>query len=134
MLPSGSFINFILTVGKLIAGIVGSSTAMIADAIHSLSDFITDVIVLVFIKISGKEEDEDHHYGHGKFETFATMLISFALMIVGFGILYTGAVKIIDSLRGQPIEKPGVIALYAALVSIVFKEGLFGIQKFKGGN
>lgn len=128
----GSFVNFILTVGKLIAGIVGSSTAMIADALHSLSDFITDVIVLVFIKISGKEEDEDHHYGHGKFETFATMLISFALMIVGFGILYTGAVKIIDSLRGQPIEKPGVIALYAALVSIVFKEGLFWYTKIQG--
>lgn len=128
----GSFINFILTVGKVIAGIVGNSTAMIADGIHSLSDFITDVIVIVFIKVSGKEKDKNHHYGHGKYETFATMLISFALIIVGFGILYTGAVKIIDSLNGELIEKPGFIALYAALISIVFKEGLFWYTKIEG--
>ncbi|KAF5060902.1 putative cation efflux system protein [anaerobic digester metagenome] len=128
----GSFINFILTVGKVIAGIVGNSTAMIADGIHSLSDFITDVIVIVFIKVSGKEQDKNHHYGHGKYETFATMLISFALIIVGFGILYTGAVKIIDSLNGELIEKPGFIALYAALISIVFKEGLFWYTKIEG--
>jgi len=83
----GSFINFILTIGKIIAGLVGQSTAMIADGIHSLSDFITDVIVIVFIKVSGKEVDKEHQYGHGKFETFATMLISFALIIVGLGIL-----------------------------------------------
>jgi len=128
----GSFVNFLLTIGKIIAGIVGHSSAMIADGIHSLSDFITDVIVIFFIKVSGKEKDKNHHYGHGKFETFATMLISFALIIVGLGILITGAGKIIDSLRGELIEKPGYIALYAALISIVFKEALFWYTKIKG--
>ncbi|WP_016777197.1 cation diffusion facilitator family transporter [Anaerophaga thermohalophila] len=128
----GSFINLILTVGKIIAGIVGQSTAMIADGLHSLSDFITDLIVVIFIKVSGKEKDKSHHYGHGKFETFATMLISFALIIVGLGILITGAVKIIDSLKGELIEQPGFIALYAALFSIVFKEGLFWYTKIEG--
>jgi cation diffusion facilitator family transporter len=128
----GSFINAILTIGKIIAGIVGNSSAMIADGIHSLSDFITDVIVIAFIKVSGKERDKNHQYGHGKFETFATMLISFALFMVGLGILITGSGKIIDSLKGELIEKPGYIALYAALISIIFKEGLFWYTKIEG--
>lgn len=128
----GSFINFILTVGKIIAGIAGHSSAMIADGIHSLSDFVTDVIVIVFVRVSGKDQDNNHHYGHGKFETFATMLISFALMIVGLGILISGAGKIIDSLKGELIEKPGYIALYAALISIISKEGLFWYTKIEG--
>lgn len=128
----GSFINAILTIGKIIAGIVGNSSAMIADGVHSLSDFITDVIVIVFIKVSGKERDKNHQYGHGKFETFATMLISFALFLVGLGILISGAGKIIDSLKGELIEKPGFIALYAALISIIFKEGLFWYTKIEG--
>ena len=125
----GSFLNFLLTVAKIIAGIVGHSTAMIADGIHSLSDLVTDVIVIVFINVSGKEKDKGHHYGHGKFETFATMLISFALFIVGIGILITGAGKIIDSLKGEIIDKPGYIALYAALISIVLKEKDFLVHK-----
>ncbi len=128
----GSFVNFILTVAKIIAGLVGHSTAMIADGIHSLSDLVTDVIVVVFIKVSGKDKDRTHHYGHGKFETFATMLISFALIVVGFGILFTGASKIVDSLKGQLIEQPGYIALYAALLSVVFKEALFWYTKIEG--
>jgi cation diffusion facilitator family transporter len=128
----GSFINAILTIGKIIAGIVGNSSAMIADGIHSLSDFITDVIVIAFIKVSGKERDKNHQYGHGKFETFATMLISFALFMVGLGILISGSGKIIDSLKGELIEKPGYIALYAALISIIFKEGLFWYTKIEG--
>ena len=128
----GSFINLLLTIGKIIAGIVGHSSAMIADGIHSLSDFITDVVVIVFIRVSGKGRDKNHHYGHGKFETFATMLISFVLIIVGLGILITGAVKIIDSLKGELIERPGYIALYAALISIVCKEGIFWYTKIEG--
>ncbi len=128
----GSFINIVLTIGKIIAGFIGNSTAMIADGIHSLSDFITDVIVIVFIKVSGKETDKGHQYGHGKFETFAAMLISFALIIVGIGILVNGAGKIIDSLNGEQIERPGYIALYAAIISILFKEGLFWYTKIEG--
>ena len=128
----GSVVNLLLTVGKIIAGIVGKSSAMIADGVHSLSDLVTDIIVLVFIKISGKERDKDHQYGHGKYETFATMLISFALMIVGVGILWTGGKKVLDSMNGLVIEQPGYIALYAALISIVAKEGLYWYTKVIG--
>ncbi len=128
----GSVANLILTVGKIIAGIVGKSSAMIADGVHSLSDLVTDIIVLVFIRVSGKERDKNHQYGHGKYETFATMLISFALMFVGAGILWTSSKKVIDSIHGGVIEEPGYIALYAALISIVVKEGLFWYTKILG--
>lgn len=129
---AGSLVNFVLTAGKIVAGILGQSSAMVADGIHSLSDFITDVIVILFIKVSGKEKDKSHHYGHGKFETFATMLISFALIIVGIGILYSGVEKIIGSLNGKLIEQPGYIALWAALISIAFKEALYWYTKIEG--
>lgn len=121
----GFFVNLILSAGKIVAGIVGRSGAMLADGIHSLSDFITDMIVLVFIGVSGKASDDTHQYGHGKFETFATMLISLALLVVGGGILYSGFHKIYLSITGVVIDKPGMIALIAAVVSIVAKEVLF---------
>jgi cation diffusion facilitator family transporter len=128
----GSVANLILTAGKIFAGIVGKSSAMIADGVHSLSDLVTDIIVLVFIRVSGKERDKNHQYGHGKYETFATMLISFALMIVGAGILWTSSKKVIDSIHGVLLEEPGYIALYAALISIVVKEGLYWYTKILG--
>ncbi|MBN1969864.1 MAG: cation transporter [Candidatus Delongbacteria bacterium] len=128
----GSFVNLFLSVGKIIAGVIGKSSAMIADGVHSLSDLVTDIIVLVFIGISGKEKDRSHKYGHGKFETFATMLISFALMIVGLGIFWTGTKKVISSLNGLIIEQPGIIALYAAIFSIISKEILFWYTKLAG--
>jgi len=121
----GFFINLFLATGKIIAGIAGKSGAMFADGIHSLSDFVTDIIVLVFVKFSSKDLDRDHKYGHGKFETFATMLISFALLIVGLGIFWSGIKKVISSIHGEIIDQPGIIALIAALVSVAFKEGLF---------
>ncbi len=125
----GSAVNLLLTIAKIIAGIVGKSAAMIADGVHSLSDLVTDIIVLVFIRVSGKERDKNHQYGHGKYETFATMLISFALMIVGIGILLTSSKKVLDSVHGLVLEQPGYIALYAALISIITKEGLFWYTK-----
>ena len=128
----GSVGNLLLTVGKIIAGVVGKSSAMIADGVHSLSDLVTDIIVIAFIKTSAKEQDEDHRYGHGKFETFATMLISFVLIIVGAGILWTSSKKVIDSINGVLLEQPGYIALYAALISIVVKEGLYWYTKKTG--
>ena len=121
----GFFTNLILSAAKVAAGIVGRSSAMIADGIHSLSDFVTDFIVIIFIKISAKNEDSDHPYGHGKFETFATMLISFALFIVAIGIFYSGSVKIYEVLNGRTIERPTYLALIMAAVSIVVKEGLY---------
>jgi cation diffusion facilitator family transporter len=121
----GFFVNLILTVGKIMAGIIGKSGAMFADGIHSLSDFATDIIVLVFVKFSSKDLDNDHKYGHGKFETFATMLISFALLAVGIGIFWTGFQKVLSSIKGEIIEQPGIIALIAAIISIISKEALF---------
>ncbi|MGP1436875.1 MAG: cation diffusion facilitator family transporter [Phocaeicola sp.] len=118
----GSIINVFLLVFKFVAGIVGGSAAMIADAVHSLSDFVTDVIVMIFVHISSKPQDEDHDYGHGKYETLATSLIGLALFVVGVMIFYNGAAKIIDVLRGNTVSSPGIIALVAAVVSIIMKE------------
>ncbi len=128
----GFFANLVLFVFKILAGIIGKSTAMVADAIHSLSDFATDIVVLVMMSISGKERDEEHQYGHGKFETFATLLISAALVIVGIGIFWSGLTKVIEAARGAVIEKPAYLSLIAALVSIVVKESLFWYTKKAG--
>ncbi len=121
----GFFVNLLLTIFKLTAGIIGHSGAMVADAIHSLSDFATDIVVLVSFKIAGKPADRSHDYGHGKYETLATAIIGGALLLVGAGIFKEGAVRIWSSLRGEHLEAPGVIALVAALVSIVAKEWLY---------
>lgn len=121
----GSIINFLLLLFKFFAGIVGNSAAMIADAVHSLSDFITDIIVLVFVRISAKPQDKGHDFGHGKYETLATAIIGILLLFVGFGILYSGTSKIYDAICGKVLESPGVLALIAAITSIVLKEALY---------
>ena len=119
---AGSAVNVVLLVFKFVAGFLGGSAAMIADAVHSLSDFITDVIVLLFVKLSAKPEDSDHDYGHGKYETLATSLIGLALMFVGVMIMYNGVSSIASAIMGNPLPQPGMIALAAALVSIALKE------------
>jgi cation diffusion facilitator family transporter len=121
----GFFVNLLLTAGKVLAGIVGNSAAMLADGVHSLSDFITDIIVIAFVRISDKGSDHNHRYGHGKFETFATLLISLALIFVGIGICWSGVENIYLSLKGDVLGKPSYIALGAAIVSIISKEWLF---------
>lgn len=118
----GSVVNIVLLVFKFMAGILGGSAAMIADAVHSLSDFMTDIVVLLFVKISSKPEDKDHDYGHGKYETLATSLIGVALLCVGLYIFYSGAYRTWAAFKGAPIEQPGIVALWAALFSIVMKE------------
>lgn len=118
----GSVVNIVLLVFKFMAGILGGSAAMIADAVHSLSDFMTDIVVLLFVKISSKPEDKDHDYGHGKYETLATSMIGVALLCVGLYILYSGAYRTWTAFKGSPIEQPGIVALLAALFSIVMKE------------
>lgn len=128
----GSVVNFLLLVFKFIAGILGHSAAMLADAVHSLSDFITDVIVIVFVRISNKPKDKGHDYGHGKYETLATAIIGLVLMCVGFGIFWNGASTIYDFLHGKQLEAPGMLALIAAIVSIVFKEVLYQYTVIKG--
>lgn len=121
----GTAVNALLIVLKFVAGIVGRSSAMVADAVHSLSDFITDVIVIVFVKISGKPRDKGHDYGHGKFETFATMIIGIILAGAGIGLLINGIEQIIESVKGNHLPQPTMIALIVAIVSIVFKEMLY---------
>ena len=119
---AGSAVNVVLLVFKFVAGFFGGSAAMIADAVHSLSDFITDVIVLLFVRLSSKPEDSDHDYGHGKYETLATSLIGLALLCVGVMIMYNGVHRIGSAVMGNPLPQPGMIALAAALVSIALKE------------
>ena len=128
----GSFVNFLLLIFKFVSGIVGHSAAMIADAVHSLSDFVTDILVLVFVKISSKPADKDHRYGHGKFETLATAIIGAVLLAVGIGIFYQGVTSIYAVYNGQVLPSPGYIALIAAAVSIVSKEAVYWYTVIKG--
>lgn len=117
--------NLLLLVFKFVAGMVGHSAAMIADAVHSFSDFITDIIVIFFVRISSKPQDESHDYGHGKYETLATSIIGIALMAVAVGIIVSGATKVASWLRGEELAAPGMLALWAALISIAVKECLY---------
>ena len=121
----GSIGNMVLLTFKFVAGIMAGSSAMVADAVHSLSDFLTDIIVLVFVRIGAKPQDEGHDYGHGKYETLATLLVALALVGAAIGIIVTGALKIARWLQGKTLEMPGMLALWAALLSIVVKEVLF---------
>ena len=118
----GSAVNVLLTVFKFVAGLLGHSAAMTADAVHSLSDLLTDAVVLLFVRISGKPEDCGHDYGHGKYETLATTLIGVALAAVAVGLGYQGIVTIIYWLQGGTLPSPGMLALWAAVVSVVLKE------------
>ena len=127
----GGVVNVVLLLFKFVAGFVGHSAAMVADAVHSLSDFVTDVIVLVFIHISGKPKDKSHDYGHGKYETLALTLIGVALLIVAIGILYSGAAKIYVWANGGQLEAPGTLALWAALLSVLLKEAVYQYSMVK---
>ena len=127
----GGAVNVVLLVFKFVAGILGHSSAMVADAVHSLSDFVTDIIVLVFVRISGKPKDKSHDYGHGKYETLAMTLIGVALLSVAIGIIYSGAIKITTWAQGGQLEAPGLLALWAALLSIVLKEAVYRYSMIK---
>jgi len=121
----GSVVNVALLVFKFVAGIIGHSSAMIADAFHSLSDFLSDIIVIIFVRIAGKPEDDDHAYGHGKYETLASVIVGILLCIVGFGLMVGGIDKTIASFNGMRLESPNNWALAAAILSIVLKEVLY---------
>lgn len=121
----GFFFNLALTVFKLVAGILGRSGAMIADAIHSVSDFATDLVVVGSIKVASRPSDGNHKYGHGKVETLATAAVGMVLAIVGLGILFNGGKNIYAHYRIEPIQSPGIIALVAAILSIIIKEFLY---------
>lgn len=128
----GSVVNIVLTVFKILAGVMGRSTAMIADGIHSLSDLLSDIIVIVFVKISSKGRDKNHDYGHGKFETFATLIISLMLIVVAANLMSGGIGKIKAILGGEQVSSPGMIAFWAAVASIIFKEALYHYTIIQG--
>ena len=131
----GALANVILLIFKFVAGIISNSAAMIADAVHSLSDFITDVVVIVFVKISSKPQDKSHDYGHGKFETLATLIIGLALLFIGLMILYNGASATYRCIwLGEELHRPGMIAFWAAIFSIILKEAVYQYTVFKGRN
>ncbi len=121
----GSIGNLCLLLFKFFAGIVGGSAAMVADAVHSLSDFATDIVVLFFVRIAGRPSDECHDFGHGKYETLGTTVIGMMLLVVGAGIFWSGCTAVYDFLQGRALERPGYISLVAALLSIVVKEVLY---------
>ena len=121
----GFLVNVVLSLLKITAGILGRSGAMVADGIHSISDFVTDVIVLVFIGVSSRGENEKYQYGHGKFETFATMLISFALLAVAVGLFWSSAELILRAIQVETLPRPGILPFVMAVVSVGAKEWLF---------
>lgn len=125
----GSIVNVFLLLIKLAAGILGHSSAMVADAIHSLSDFLTDIVVILFVRWSGKPADEDHDYGHGKYETIATSLIGMALLIVAIGLGWNSMQTMWQWFTGYTLPLPKTIALWTALISIVLKEWIFRITR-----
>lgn len=121
----GAVANCLLTIAKIAAGIVGKSAAMVADGVHSLSDLISDFVVIVFVRISSKEHDEGHKYGHGKFETLATLIVSLMLLAVGVKLLVNGIDAVIRFIDGEALPQPKMIALYMAGTSIIVKEILY---------
>ena len=119
------FLNMVLFAFKLVAGIVGRSGAMVADAVHSASDFATDIVVLLFVRISAKPRDDDHDWGHGKYETLASLIIGVVLLAVGVELLVESVEKISAVAAGEVLPRPGIIAIIAAAVSIIVKEALY---------
>ena len=117
-------VNAVLTVFKLIAGFFGNSGAMISDAVHSASDILSTVVVIVGVKFANRDSDTDHQYGHERFEPVAAIILSIMLAVTGIGIGYSGVMKIINSSPAQ-LEIPTNIALVAAVASIVVKEVMY---------
>ncbi len=116
--------NLLLSVFKLIAGLVASSSAMVSDAVHSASDVFSTVIVMIGVKVSSKEADDDHPYGHERFEAIASGLLSMVLAVIGFEIGRKGVVTLVSG-EYESLSVPGVLALVAAIVSIIGKEAMF---------
>lgn len=128
----GSVVNLVLVIIKFIGGTLGRSSALLADAVHSLSDFLTDLVVLIFVKISSKPQDDSHDYGHGKYETLATIIIGGVLLFVGIRICYENAITIAHAVQGEILPRPEMIALLIAAISIIAKEALYQYSVRKG--
>ena len=121
-------VNLILSVGKLAAGILANSAAMISDAIHSASDVFSTFIVMAGVKISNKASDAEHQYGHERLECVAAIILAIVLALTGIGIGYAGLEKILHA-SAEDLKIPGSLALIAAVISIIVKEGMFWYTK-----
>lgn len=121
----GFYVNAMLMVLKIVVGLYGHSDALVADGVHSMSDFATDLIVLIFVGIAYRGADSEHPYGHGKFETFASMIIGAILIAVGVGIGVSGFKTAKRCLEGGIIARPDTLTLVVAMVSIMSKELLY---------
>ncbi len=128
----GIYWNLMLTIAKFAAGYWGRSYALIADAIHSLTDFISDFAVLIGIKVASKPSDENHHYGHGKFETLATIAITFTLFFAGMNMLWQGSKDIYGNFFGSIPPSPKVFTIVIVIASIIVKEALYRYTLQKG--
>ena len=129
----GAIVNALLAFGKLLAGVFGHSAALVADAAHSLSDLATDAAVVLFVRVSSRPPDEDHDFGHGKFETFATLLIALALFGVAVGLFRDGAARAGALVKARDSTPPPAgIAIVAAAVSVVVKEMLYRVTRRHG--
>jgi cation diffusion facilitator family transporter len=117
--------NVFLTLIKFAAAVWGHSSALLADAIHSFTDFISDIVILAGLKIASRPKDHNHHYGHGKFETLATLVLTLFLFGAAFGMLWEGGLGLYRSWRGIPVTVPASLTLWVAAASIVVKEALF---------
>lgn len=131
-------VNVMLSVGKLVAGIFAHSSAMVSDAIHSASDVFSTLIVIIGIHISSKASDEEHQYGHERFECVASIILATVLALTGLAIGYQGIGKIIGGMQGEKLIIPGKMALIAAFISIIVKEGMYwytrnAAKKIKSG-
>ncbi len=121
----GAAANILLAALKFLGGILGRSSAMMADALHSLSDLVSDVVVLAMVRLSSKKKDSTHEYGHGKFETLGTAFVAFLLLAIGVKMVVEGVSKVWSVFQGETLEVPGTIAFVVALVSIAVKELLY---------
>lgn len=121
-------INVLLSVFKMAAGIIANSTAMVSDAVHSISDVLSTFVVIIGFKLSCKEADSKHPYGHERFECVAALILSIILFIIGLSIGLSGAKKVVSGFSSKP-EMPGILALVASIVSIVVKEGMYWYTK-----
>lgn len=128
----GFWVNAALMVLKIVFGWIGHSDALVADGVHSLSDFATDILVIVIIGIAYKSADSDHPYGHGKYETLASLIVGVALAVVGLGIGVAGIETIAGVIDGEILASPSMLTLWVALFSIVSKEALYRYTYYKG--
>lgn len=117
---------------KIVTGIIGHSSAILADGIHSISDTVTDALVYAMVRLSGKGVDEHYRYGRGKFETLAAFLISILLVVVALGLMTEGLKDVWAALQGETLERPHNVALVVGIIAVVVKEGLYHYTRLKG--